>query len=120
MYTSNIKYIFSLRNQTKSSNCAVRQYFPNICIPLPFTSQHISLHKWTYLQAVCKVGENRRLYRYNTQCCPKIGLCGWQKASNCTLVQFLSGKWGWECGVVKRSEMHQLPLMVCCLKLHDR
>ena len=32
------------------------------------------------------MGDNTEFTDYNTQCCPKIRLRGWVKASHCTLV----------------------------------
>ena len=31
-------------------------------------------------------GDNTKFTDFNTHCCPKIRLCGWQKASHFTLV----------------------------------
>ena len=36
--------------------------------------------------SLCLVGDNTKFTDFNTHCCPKIRLCGWQNASHFTLV----------------------------------
>ena len=36
--------------------------------------------------SLCFAGDNTKFTDFNTHCCPKIRLCGWQNASHFTLV----------------------------------
>ena len=76
------KYVFSLQNQI--SNCASTVlYRPFIFLNL---SHHVTT-KYPSRKRFPNAGDNMAEFTdFNTQCCPKIRLCGWQKASHCTLV----------------------------------
>ena len=67
---------------TSKSNFKLRIYstVQTLYIFKPFTSHH---YKYPSRMRFPNAGDNMAEFTdFNTQCCPKIRLCGWQKASH--------------------------------------
>ena len=76
---------------TSKSNFKLCIYRPFIFVNLSHhitTNIHLATQIWKQLQRrrFANAGNNTEFIDFNTQCYPKIWLCGWQKASHCTLV----------------------------------
>ena len=89
-WTGNILVVFILNQPCKTADLQTL----HIC--KPFTSRHYKYPsrctnlKTTSLNSVSKYGRYYTEFTgFNTQCCPKIRLCGWVKANHVTLVLFL-------------------------------
>ena len=68
---------------TISHKYMIQQYF-TVTAPHSVFSQYIK-----QIKRFANAGDNIKFTDFNTHCCPKIRLCGWQKASHFTLVLFL-------------------------------
>ena len=64
---------------TISHKYMIQQYFTTA--PHSVFSQYIK-----QIKRFANAGDNIKFTDFNTHCCPKIRLCGWQKASHFTLV----------------------------------
>ena len=79
-------YVYASHINTTSSLSKLRCYM----FLVTTNSQHISLHRSVnvFTSGLQMRAIIERFTDFNTHCCPKIRLRGWQKASHCTLVVF--------------------------------